>query len=256
MNIKKKIKKIKYYYNWGARYLNDPFNLTVKALSEKEIAKKPSRSEIINYLIDHLNRKAFYLEIGVRNPVDNYDKIKAETKYSVDPGIEFEENPVDFKMTSDVFFDQLREGKILSKDLKFDVIFIDGLHLAEQVDRDITNALDFIKDDGFIVLHDCNPPSEWHAREEHNYRISPAEDYWNGTTWKAFYKWRCNPDVYSCCIDTDWGIGVISKKINVGTHYSKNQNEFYDFNKLNEQKDLMLNLISIKEFYKIINNQT
>ena len=41
------------------------------------------------------------------------------------------------------FFTNLKGGKILNPKIKFDVIFIDGLHLAEQVERDIENSLDF-----------------------------------------------------------------------------------------------------------------
>jgi len=219
------LKKIKDYYNWGGRFLNDPYHIKVGQIDKEEIAKTPLRSDIINYLINFLDRETTYLEIGVRNPAINYDEIKSDTKYSVDPGIEFKTNPVDFKLTSDVFFDDLRNGKVLSKELKFDVIFIDGLHLAEQVDRDIKNALEFIKEDGFIVLHDCNPPTEWHAREEHGYRISPAKNNWNGTTWKAFAKWRQKKDLFSCCIDTDWGVGIISKTQKIGSS-SPLENEF------------------------------
>ena len=61
--------------------------------------------------------------------MQNFNKIKATKKYSVDPGIEFKENPVDFKMTSDVFL-KLSTNQVLSNDIEFDVIFIDGLHLA------------------------------------------------------------------------------------------------------------------------------
>jgi len=208
MNI---IKKIKRYYNWGGRFLNDPYHLKAKTLNEKEIAKKPLRSEVLNFLLAYLERPTTYLEIGVRNPALNFNLINAHYKYSVDPGLEFKEYPVDFKVTSDEFFKGLEKGLYLTKDIKFDVIFIDGLHLAEQVDRDIENALSYLRDDGFIVLHDCNPPTEWNAREEHQYRLSPAGNNWNGTTWKAFFKWRKKLKNTAICVDTDWGVGVISK---------------------------------------------
>ena len=134
-------------------------------MNHRESLKRPSRTQVINFLLSLSHEDTHYLEIGVRNPKDNYDHIKATTKYSVDPGIEFKENPVDFQLTSDDFFKKLSANEILSNDIQFDVIFIDGLHLAEQVDKDIYNALKYIKSDGFIVLHDCSPPSEWHARE-------------------------------------------------------------------------------------------
>ena len=191
------------------------------------------------------------MEIGVRNPGDNYNHINADTKYSVDPGLEYKASSIDFKMTSDSFFDKLNNNEILSKDIKFDVIFIDGLHLAEQVDLDIKNALDYIKDDGFIVLHDCNPPTEWHAREDYDYKNSPAQGYWNGTTWKAFLKSRFNPNLNSCCIDTDWGVGILSKKHPIGDSI-KNTNPFYEYKVFDKNRKSSLNLISFDELKKIL----
>jgi hypothetical protein len=245
-----RISKIKNYYNWGGRFLSDPYHIEAKKLNEMESAKSPFRYDVINFLIASLDRETNYLEIGVRNPDDNFNKIIASKKYSVDPGLEFEENPVDFVLTSDEFFDQLRSGSLLNPEYRFDVVFIDGLHTAEQVDRDIKNALDFIKDDGFIVLHDCNPPTEFHAREAHGYRISPAMSAWNGTTWKGFLKWRQNPIVFSCTLDTDWGVGVISKTKNIGKS-TELKNEFYEFSVLNDNRKAFLNLIAFDEFRKL-----
>lgn len=241
-----KIKPIKYYVT-GRNFFNDLYFLEVQKKSSQEISKKPSRSEIINYLLSINERPSFYLEIGVRNPAHNFNHIQATNKYSVDPGFEFKRNPVDFKMTSDSFFKRVSNNEILSNDIKFDVIFIDGLHLAEQVDRDIINSLKYIKDDGFIVLHDCNPPTEWHARERFRYFYTPAQHYWNGTTWKAFLKWRCSPLVNSCCIDSDWGIGIISKNQPIGEHIKFN-NHFYEFKTLNKNKKESLNLIDFETF--------
>jgi len=232
---------------------NDFFNNGVK-IHDKEIQKRPYRYELINYLLSlRVDDNPTYLEIGVRNPAKNFNKINCKTKYSVDPGIEFKENPVDFKFTSDVFFQKLSEGEILSKDLKFDVIFIDGLHLAEQVERDIINALNFIKDDGFIVLHDCNPPTEYHAREEHQFNLSPARNTWNGTVWKAFYKMRFNQDISCFCIDSDWGIGVIHKS-NVVKPLKENINPFFEFKTFEKHRKVSLNLMDFEEFKELIKN--
>lgn len=248
-----RIKKIREYYNWGGRFITDEFIIAGKELNETEFRKTPFRFDVINYLLSSLNRETVYLEIGVRNPNDNYNRIVATQKYSVDPGIEFKENPVDFKVTSDVFFEGLAGGKFLKSDQKFDVIFIDGLHLAEQANRDIENALKFIKEDGFIVLHDCNPPSEFHARESHEFVISPAGQNWNGTTWKAFLKVRYRADVFSCCIDTDWGVGVISKKVNLGNGPSV-QNPFFEFAVLENNRKDLLNLTDFASFKACIDN--
>ncbi len=244
-----KVKPIKYYVK-GKNYLNDPYYLEVKRKIHHEISKSPSRTEIINFLLSLNQNDTCYLEIGVHNPEDNFNHIKASKKYSVDPGVEFKLNPVDFKMTSDVFFHKLSKNEVLSNDMKFDVIFIDGLHLAEHVDRDIVNALKYIKNDGFIVLHDCNPPTEWHARELSGYYNTPAHVYWNGTTWKAFLKWRFVPSVNSCCIDSDWGVGILSKKIQIGENM-KSVNPFFEFNILDNNRKKHLNLIDFETFKSI-----
>ncbi|MEY4573178.1 MAG: hypothetical protein RLZ10_2462 [Bacteroidota bacterium] len=236
------IRKQIHFLKLSKRYLSDPvFKAGVK-LSEIEIKKTPSRTEIINYLLSYLNRETVYLEIGVRDPADNYNHIKANHKYSVDPGLEFQENPVDFRVTSDAFFEGLEQNLYLKNDIKFDVIFIDGLHLAPQVDRDIQNALKYIKPDGFIVMHDCNPPTEWHARENYAYGYTPAGFYWNGTTWKAFLKWRFNNSVKSCCINTDWGVGLLCTNHNIGDSISQ-QNPFFEYHELEADRQRLLNLI-------------
>ncbi len=232
---------------------NEFYNNGVK-IHDKETQKRPFRYDLINYLLSlKVDNNSTYLEIGVRNPSVNFNKINCKTKYSVDPGIEFKENPVDFKFTSDVFFQKLSEGEILSRDIKFDVIFIDGLHLAEQVERDIINALRFIKDDGFIVLHDCNPPSEYHAREEHTFTLSPARNTWNGTVWKAFYKMRFNQDISCFCIDSDWGIGVINKT-KIVSHLTENINPFFEYKTFEKNRKVSLNLMSFEEFKELINS--
>lgn len=248
------LKKIKKYYSWGGYFLTNKFIIEGEKINEKEVSKKPMRFDVINFLLNTFNRETTYLEIGVRDPNDNFNKINASIKFSVDPGFENIENPVDFKVTSDVFFNSIKNGEILESEIKFDLIFIDGLHHAEQVERDIENSLLYIKEDGFIVLHDCNPPTEWHAREEYYYDLTPAKKFWNGTTWKAFYKTRLRNDIYSCCIDSDWGVGVISKKINLGT-IPKNTNKYFEFSNLNLNRIDDLNLLEFTTFKeKVIAN--
>lgn len=235
----------------GKRFLNDPEYLKAFDLTRLEKSKTPLRTEIINYLLSLNHSDTTYLEIGVQNPENNFQLINASKKFSVDPGIDFKKNPVDFKLTSDEFFQQLAENEILSEDIKFDVIFIDGLHLADQVDRDIENSIKYIKDDGFVVLHDCNPPSEWHARETYRFFNGPAGDIWNGTSWKAFLKWRFNPSIHSCCIDSDWGIGILSKNRQIGKSI-KATNPFFEFSLLQENRKRYLNLIDFEEFKSLL----
>lgn len=246
-----RLREKKYYSELGETYAKDEFYLSTEQITLNELNKRPFRFEIINFLLKTFKRETTYLEIGVRNPDDNFNKIEADLKYSVDPGAEFETNPVDFAMTSDEFFNSLRNGKILQPELKFEIIFVDGLHLAEQVERDIANALDFIKDDGFVVLHDCNPPTEFHARENYAYHKSPSKEFWNGTTWKAFYKYRLNAELSCCCIDSDWGVGIIMKN-RIFPALKKDINPYFEYRVFDDNRKDSLNLIDFDSFQKII----
>jgi hypothetical protein len=247
--MKKVIRKIPFIEQMyvGQKMLKDATYLQARELTELEKQKKPTRTELINYILSKRNDKTTYLEIGVRNPNDNFNHIKASEKYSVDPGVEFTENPVDFQLTSDAFFHQLDQGKVLDPSIRFDVVFIDGLHLAAQVDRDISNALRYLKEDGFIVMHDCNPPTEWHARESYEYHHTPAKQMWNGTTWKAFVRWRTIDAVSACCVDTDWGLGVISKSCDFGPNLSLG-NPYFEYKDLQVDRKNYLNLLSFDQF--------
>jgi hypothetical protein len=240
----------------GMQYLNDPFLQEGIQKTTCEIAKRPGRTEVLNYLLRASQRrgklaKTRYLEIGVRNPADNFNGVQASEKYGVDPGVEYKQNPVAFPMTSDLFFEGLETGKHLSPDYKFNVIFVDGLHLAGQVDRDISNAFKYLHDEGFVVLHDCNPPTEWHARESFEYPFTPARTHWNGTTWKAFVKWRSEPSVKSCCIDTDWGLGVLTKAFDIGEPVPP-RNPFFEFGELQRDRKRSLNLVEFERFRQSI----
>lgn len=248
------IKKQLTYFKRGKGLSTDSFFKKGKQANMVEFEKKGSRTEVINLLIGSLNRQTYYLEIGVRDPRVNFSKIKSERKWSVDPGLELEENLADFPCTSDEFFQKLKSGKWEELPDKFDVIFIDGLHVSEQADRDILNSMEFLAEDGFIVVHDCNPPTEWHAREEFHFGKSPSGPLWNGTTWKSFVKWRKNKEVYSCCVDTDWGVGILSKKFPLGLATNLS-NEFYEFKTFDANRKEFLNLISMDKFIQLITNK-
>jgi SAM-dependent methyltransferase len=227
-------------------------NRFIKKVAKKAAESTIKRYDIINYLLNRKEEETCYLEIGVRNPEDCFNKIHCATKIGVDPN---EKAQATYTITSDDFFEKVRTGALLHPDIKFDVIFIDGLHLADQVDRDIENALSFLQDDGFIVLHDCNPPSEWHARETEALQIPSCINDWNGTVWKAFLKHRCNPAVTSCCIDTDWGVGILTKK-NIFSRLPENTNTFFEYSVFSRQREHVLNLLSFEQMQTIVQQKT
>ena len=235
----------------GMQPVKDVYFERTRVFTQIENDKRPLRSQIINDILTLFEGTTTYLEIGLRNPEDNFAKISATHKHSVDPGYEYEANPADYKMISDAFFSELDAGTILSHDIRFDVVFIDGSHLADQVDKDIENAMRYLSEKGVIVLHDCNPPTIWHARETRDATFSPSANVWNGTTWKAFYKWRTQQGVYSCCIDTDWGVGLLSRHYNFGRPVEI-YNRFFEYAELEKNRTRDLNLISYDDFCNLI----
>lgn len=208
------------------------------------------RISIINDLINY-NGYTSYLEIGVRNPDVCFNKITCNNKTSVDPCYEVKEAIVDFKNESDDFFKQLDEGKLkFKKDFKWDIIFIDGLHLSFQVERDIINSLNHLSPNGSIVIHDCLPPTLDHAREDFYDLNTSAGGNWNGTVWKAIYKFRATrPDLNMYVVDTDWGVGVITFGSQVCCQYD---NSFFEYRQFEKNKKEYLNLISVETFSKLM----
>jgi hypothetical protein len=168
-----------------------------------------TRTDIINFLIKQKKFKS-YLEIGLDNG-DNFKNIKCDLKESVDPffkedhkngqDLQFDEDIPDeikemltYRMTSDEFFEQNTKT--------YDIIFIDGLHLQEQVGKDIINSLKILNKNGYIVVHDCLPGNE-------SMQIVPRQQIsWNGDVWKAIYE-LIQQGLDIKVIDTDFGVGII-----------------------------------------------
>jgi len=153
----------------------------------------PSRFEVIQKIIEK-KKYENYLEIGCDKDA-NFSKIKVKNKTGVDPI-----SGGNTKMTSDEFF------KINKKN--FDCIFIDGLHIYEQARKDIINSIDFLTDNGIIILHDCLPSKIW------NQIVPKMYGHWNGDVWKAIVEARTmkNIDTYTCI--ADHGLGLIFKRSN------------------------------------------
>lgn len=177
--------------------------------------KDPKRTDLLNHLATKYNLKR-YLEIGVQNPIQNFDKIICEYKVSVDPDPNAHAS---FCKTSDDFFEMMLEfsgldniqivteapmyevsivdsghapafSQINSKytPTTYDLVFIDGLHTAEQVQKDFANALKILSNNGLIVLHDCNP-----LKEEHTIVPRPSPTgHWNGDVYKFACKLKFN----------------------------------------------------------------
>jgi Methyltransferase domain len=154
------------------------------------------RTEVLNCLASMFGLER-YLELGLAGG-ENFDAVIAPVRQSIDP-----QAPATFRMTSDEFFASSRGCA------EYDLIFIDALHEEAQCLRDIENALKRLSAGGCIVVHDSNPPTEWHQRPVSQYQ--PGEE-WNGTVWKAVVRFRhAHPDVAVVTLDVDWGCTIIRR---------------------------------------------
>jgi len=151
------------------------------------------RWDLIDYLIKK-NNYLNYLEIGCDDD-QLFSKVKIKNKIGVDPV-----SGGNVRKNSDDFF-------LENKD-KFDLVFIDGLHIYEQVKKDIINSLKCLNENGIILVHDCMPDS-LSKQAVPRYKMK-----WNGDVWKAIVdlRQREDLDIYTCEIDQ--GIGIITKRKN------------------------------------------
>lgn len=184
-----------------------------------------NRIGIINALIEKHNYLS-YLEIGCQGDVC-FNNIDAPYKTGVDP-----ERGGTHRMTSDEFFAQNTDT--------FDIVFIDGLHEAKQVYKDIYNALACLNDGGTIVCHDMLPLQAVHQVVP---RISKV---WNGDCWKAWVEIReSNNLLLMKVVDCDHGIGIIQKGYQ---DLIKIEQDQYTYEYFDRNRKKLMNVISVEEF--------
>ena len=182
-----KFKKIfnKLYYEYFIENFKDKISFN--------FPKDYFRWDLIDYLIQK-NSFENYLEIGCDDD-QLFSKVNIKNKIGVDPV-----SGGNIRKKSDDFFSSNKD--------KFDLVFIDGLHIYEQVKKDILNSLKFLNENGIILVHDCMPDS-LSKQAVPRYKMK-----WNGDVWKAIVDLRQREDleIYTCEIDE--GIGIITKRKN------------------------------------------
>ena len=149
-----------------------------------------NRMAVTNLLLAE-RRRTRYLEIGCAEN-NLFDAVMADEKIGVDPS-----RGGTHRMTSDGFFSTY-DGEA------FDVVFIDGLHLYQQVRRDLDGALRVLKPGGWIAIHDMLP-RDW--LEEHVPQIRTRG--WTGDGWKVAFELLACPDVEFRLLAIDHGVVVV-----------------------------------------------
>ena len=188
------------------------------------------RWDLIEYLIKK-NNYTNYLEIGCdQNQL--FSKFLIENKIGVDPV-----SGGNIRKTSDDFFKENVN--------KFDIVFIDGLHTYEQVKKDILNSVNFLNENGIILVHDCMPDSLG-KQAVPRYKMQ-----WNGDVWKAIVDLRQkeNLNIYTC--EMDQGIGIITNKKNSSVLKLNKPIGKIKFKDYFENYQEYMRVISLPEFKKI-----
>jgi hypothetical protein len=206
--------------------------------------------------------KPVYLEIGVSHGVA-FGRIAADEKIAVDPAFKLSARArrlADakahathyFETTSDAFF--ASQTAFLAQ-RGIDVALIDGLHCYGQVVRDVENTLRYLRDDGVIVLHDCNPrtasvgfpaTSYDDFRAHHRWRslLWLTLPPWSGDVWKAIVHLRSTrDDLRIAVLKCDFGVGILRKgPPESRLSYSAAQIEALNYEDLAADRDRLLNL--------------
>ena len=219
-----KFKKIlnKFYYLFFVENFKEKINYN--------FPKNFDRWNIIDYLIKKNNYKS-YLEIGCdQNQL--FSKVNIQDKIGVDPV-----SGGNVRKTSDQFF--------LENQKKFDIIFIDGLHVYRQVKKDILNSIKCLNKNGIILVHDCMPDS-LSKQAVPRYKMQ-----WNGDVWKAIVDLRQNKDLDIFTCEIDQGIGIIKNDMNSSVLKLEKPIEKLKFKDYFYNYKNYMRVINLSEFKKI-----
>ena len=93
---------------------------------------------------------------------------------------------------------------------RFDFVFVDPFHTYRSTLCDLVFAIQLVKTDGIVMVHDCNP--------EDASLVSPTfhPGSWCGETYAAFLDLVLfADDLHYATVDTDYGCGIISKRLHL-----------------------------------------
>lgn len=219
-----------------------------------------SHLSILNYLINTFNFKS-YLEIGVYTG-NNFVNINCENKESCDITNQYLKENIDitYLMSSDDMFAQMDVDK------KYDLIFIDGMHSEQNVDRDIINSLKHLNHGGFVCLHDTVVYRE-SAQVEYD-KYSDRYGEWNGSTWKSITKLQYQNLEFYTIDNGDYGLTVIfycpfydqlyipeyKSPVNYNYVFVNQDNQEIVFDSFTLQGRYIMHVIDVNDFVEICKN--
>ena len=198
-----------------------------------------ARWDLLNILARQIGAVR-YLEIGVQSG-NCFSRIECPEKIGVDPA----GGCATVKATSDAYFSKL------SDDYTFVLVFVDGLHLREQVCRDIVNAWEHLTPGGAILVHDCDPPTEQSGRRD------MCGGIWCGDVWRGWMDARhqLGAAAWMGVVETDLGCGLVLPGGAVRASpvpWSKEETDLAGWEFFTTHRREWLNLVSVDDFRGLV----
>jgi len=201
------------------------------------------RLSFINEILSTIDDPS-YLEIGFGDGTV-FESVNSTNKICCDPSPtrtdNFNANKNCILLSSDNFFAQNTK--------QFDFIFIDGQHEYDYVRRDFFNAMNNLKENGYVMLHDCNPPNEWRCR--------PISQFVHGEPWNGDGGYRLLMELYTTTTEYNWvttyedeGCCLVWKGERTPIPLSE-----MNWTTFNMHRKEILNLMPMSEIIKVIVNQ-
>jgi glycosyltransferase involved in cell wall biosynthesis len=205
-----------------------------------------TRAEVINHYLTRIQGNIRYVEIGVEygttfKSISAFDKtaVDPDPKFSIDPNRSSEHM---CPLTSDDFFASEHVGSP-------NAIFVDGMHQAEYVLRDIKNAYNaMMPGGGWLFVDDVLPKTRSEQLKvpgKHFYEngILKYGEPWTGDVWKVIYYLMLSESFHQritgYCVHSHPSFrGVIAIHLNSANVEAKAEAEFDATNA--EAKDRML----------------
>lgn len=206
-----------YHYILGI--ITFPIQLFFLSKIDLKIDNSINRVQIINKFINENNFKN-YLEIGC-DLDKTFNNVDIENKVGVDPV-----RGGTFRGTADKFFS--------SNSAYFDVIFIDGSHMVEDVYKDLVNSLNVLNIGGIVFLDDILP-----VKQITTFR-NRCTNKWHGDVYKIIKFIRDIEGIEFYFLPFDHGMAYIKK----------NKNQILSIKPYN------FNDFSFKDYKHIIQNES
>jgi len=218
--------------------------------------KPKTKYDLINWFAKEYNFSS-YLEISTLTTGHYFDKIDSnffKIKDCINYYVEEHEllyskfgntflKDHDFKILP--FDDYL--NKIIDKNQKYDVIFVDPFHTVEHTIRDLEAALSLLSSTGIIIVHDCFPDSKA--------LIGPwKEGDWCGQTYEGYIRFLLkNSHFENFVFNIDYGCGIIRPhyKSTIKRDFTVDADKLSSWEYYWDHHNQLLNLESIDKFYEL-----